>query len=108
VSIDENGQQWERCNRCCGFTKFEELLYEEPSEEFEYGRDICPKCHFAMKIGGSRRLPKEQWKDQIDPERARELAAEIRKQIDENGLKVTVVNADGMTEDASIPPKKEQ
>lgn len=42
--IDADGQQWERCNGCAEFVKIETLLYEQPSEEFKYGRDLCPTC----------------------------------------------------------------
>jgi hypothetical protein len=106
--IDDDGQQWERCNRCCGFTKIEELQYEERSEEFKYGRDICSPCYFSMLIGGPKTLPKEQWKDQLSEERAREISAQVRKDIDAHGLKVTTHHADGTITDDSIPPKEQQ
>ena len=103
--IDEDGQQWERCNRCAGFTKFQDLQYEEPSEQFEYGRSTCPSCYFAMLIGGPKTLPKECWKDQLSEEEARRISEEVTRNIDLYGLKVTTVNADGTTTDDSIPPK---
>lgn len=106
--IDENGQQWERCNRCAGFTKFEDLQYEERSEQFEYGRDICPSCYMDMLIGGPKTLPKEKWKDQIDPDRAKELRAQIHQQIAEHGMQVTTYHADGTITDDSIPPREKQ
>jgi hypothetical protein len=49
--IDENGQQWEKCKntrrngKFCGeFVKIETLFYAEPTKEFPYGRDLCPRC----------------------------------------------------------------
>jgi hypothetical protein len=42
--IDKNGQQWEHCNACGAWVKFQDLAYEPPSEEHKYGRDLCPKC----------------------------------------------------------------
>ena len=42
--IDENGTQWEKCNRCLQFVDINELCYEQPSEQYEYGRDLCPGC----------------------------------------------------------------
>lgn len=42
--IDERGQQWEHCNACTNFVRIQDLLYEQPSEKFEHGRDICPTC----------------------------------------------------------------
>lgn len=47
--VDEHGQQWERCNKCGGWEKFEFLGYEPPTEEFKYGRDLCRKCTPAPK-----------------------------------------------------------
>jgi len=48
--IDEYGQ-WEHCNVCNDFVLIQNLEYEPPSEEYEYGRMIGPCC-----IG----LPKEE------------------------------------------------
>jgi hypothetical protein len=49
--IDENGQQWEKCKNtkkngkyCGDFVLIDTLYYEEPTEEFPYGRDLCPAC----------------------------------------------------------------
>lgn len=42
--IDSDGQQWERCNGCTEFVEIERLKYEPPSDEFKYGRDLCPDC----------------------------------------------------------------
>ena len=39
--IDSDGQQWEHCNACGEMVEIETLLYEEKSEEFKYGRDLC-------------------------------------------------------------------
>jgi hypothetical protein len=41
--IDEDGQ-WEHCNVCTEFVLIQELLYEQPSERFPFGRDICEPC----------------------------------------------------------------
>lgn len=54
--IDENGQQWERCNGCGDFERIEALAYEEPSKEFEYGRDLCQNCVFDLARGLTARL----------------------------------------------------
>lgn len=42
--IDENGQQWERCNRCSDWVRFQELHFEEPSDAYDCGRDLCGDC----------------------------------------------------------------
>lgn len=42
--IDDDGQQWERCNGCGEYVPIESLRYEQPSEKFEYGRDLCADC----------------------------------------------------------------
>lgn len=52
--VDEHGQQWERCNGCSEWVKIQKLEYEQPSERYPYGRDLCFTC--AMKVvlnGGS-------------------------------------------------------
>jgi hypothetical protein len=45
--IDKRGQQWETCvcNSCGKLVKLQELKYERPSKEHEYGRDLCLKCY---------------------------------------------------------------
>jgi len=42
--IDTDGTQWERCNGCGEFVNMDDLRYEQPSEKFKYGRDLCIKC----------------------------------------------------------------
>jgi hypothetical protein len=42
VIID--GVQYERCNGCGKFVWIDTLKYEEPSEQYEYGRDLCYWC----------------------------------------------------------------
>lgn len=42
--IDADGTQWEHCVHCRAFININELLYESPSEQFKYGRDLCWKC----------------------------------------------------------------
>lgn len=42
--IDRNGVQWERCNNCLAFVKIQALGYEQPSEQYPHGRDLCPRC----------------------------------------------------------------
>jgi len=42
--IDKNGQQWERCNKCGKWVKFEKLKYGEKTIEFPFGRDLCSNC----------------------------------------------------------------
>jgi hypothetical protein len=106
--IDKNGQQWERCNRCAGFVEIESLLYEDASEEFDYGRDICSPCYFAMLIGGPKTLPKEQWKDQLSEEEGKRIAAQVSADIKKHGLRVLTYNADGTITDDSIPPEEEE
>jgi len=41
--IDEHGQ-WEHCNSCGEFVLIQDLAYEQPSKQYEYGRDLCKKC----------------------------------------------------------------
>jgi len=105
--IDEEGQ-WERCNRCAGFTLIDDLLYEQPSEEFEYGRDICRPCNLAMMLGLSRTLPKEQWKDQLSADEAKRISDQVKRDIELHGMKVEVHHADGTITDESIPPKEKK
>lgn len=42
--IDENGQQWEHCNECGKWVKIQNLRYEQPTHQHEYGRDLCQSC----------------------------------------------------------------
>ena len=46
--IDEYGQ-WEHCNECGEFVLIQDLLYEQPSEKFPYGRDLCSDCEKKEK-----------------------------------------------------------
>lgn len=39
-----NGIQYEHCNGCGAWVKIDDLQYEQPSEEFPYGRDLGPCC----------------------------------------------------------------
>lgn len=41
--IDEHGQ-WEHCHVCNEFVLIQDLLYEQPSERFGCGRDLCAEC----------------------------------------------------------------
>lgn len=45
--IDENGVQWERCNSCSNFVRFDLLFFEQPSERYEFGRDLCEDCFYG-------------------------------------------------------------
>lgn len=45
--IDENGIQWERCNSCIQFVNIDDMLYEQPTVDFEFGRDLCPDCYYC-------------------------------------------------------------
>ena len=103
--IDEDGVQWERCNRCAGFTRFENLCYEEPTDEFRFGRDLCEDCVNAMLNGGPTILPTDQLRDQLSQEESERIHREVEENIDKFGLKVFVYNADGTVTDESIPPK---
>lgn len=51
--IGSDGIQWERCNHCGGWEKIDELRYEQPSEKYDCGRDICRKC--AKLLGITKR-----------------------------------------------------
>ncbi len=42
--IMEDGRQFERCNRCGEFELLQNLVYEEPTETYECGRDLCQVC----------------------------------------------------------------
>jgi len=54
--IDEDGQQWEHCHACGGWEQIELLTYEEPTEEFEYGRDLCVPCWLYPETREARRI----------------------------------------------------
>lgn len=45
--IDEYGQ-WEKCNRCGKFVLIQKLCYEEPTPEYEHGRDLCRPCMLVL------------------------------------------------------------
>lgn len=76
--IDENGQQWEKCNSCLQFVAIQDLEYEQPSEEFKYGRDLCWGCFSGEKspeqisadIAEYERWQKEEGQKLIDEVRA--------------------------------------
>lgn len=42
--IDSNGVQWEHCNECQKYVRIDRLLYERPSADHKYGRDLCKAC----------------------------------------------------------------
>lgn len=42
VVID--GQQWENCNGCGTFTKFQDLGYLKPTPVWNCGLDLCVRC----------------------------------------------------------------
>jgi hypothetical protein len=42
--IDENGDQWEACNRCGRLAHINTLRYEPASEKHPCGRDLCKQC----------------------------------------------------------------
>jgi hypothetical protein len=42
--LDSNGVQWEHCNACTQWVPIQRLLYEPPSAEYPYGRDLCREC----------------------------------------------------------------
>lgn len=42
--VDKDGVQWERCSCCSTFKRLDNLGYEPPSAEYEYGRDMCIAC----------------------------------------------------------------
>lgn len=48
--IDSKGQQWERCNRCGRYVKFQSLRYERKSVKYQYGRDLCGRCYRITSI----------------------------------------------------------
>lgn len=48
--VDDNGVQWERCNECSKWVRYEELRYKEPSAEHQHGRDLCPRCEVALRL----------------------------------------------------------
>ena len=41
--IDDQGQ-WEHCNECGKWVLIQNLRYEQPSEQFKCGRDLCMSC----------------------------------------------------------------
>jgi hypothetical protein len=90
--IDEDGQQWERCNGCARFVRFEELKYEQPTTRFRYGRDLCRACWPLSRANPGCPI-------ELDPETVR-LDAEAKRKIDESmrGKKWAFKdNADGST-----------
>lgn len=48
--VDLDGQQWERCNECSKWVKYEDLKYAEPTPEHKHGRDLCPRCEVAQRL----------------------------------------------------------
>ena len=42
--IDSKGQ-WEHCNGCGKLVIIEHLNYEEPSAQYQHGRDLCDTCY---------------------------------------------------------------
>jgi hypothetical protein len=70
--IDDDGQQWERCNGCGGFVEIETLAYEKPSAEFEYGRDLCVDCVFDLKRGNTVRMQARLSRNKAEKKRVAE------------------------------------
>ena len=64
--ILENGEQWEHCNACGGWCLIDDLYYEEPSEKYEYGRDLCPPCHDEPSTQEVRRVAVEEERVKVD------------------------------------------
>jgi hypothetical protein len=83
--IDKDGTQWERCNGCTRYVNIDDLLYDPPSEEFKYGRDLCRVCYLKV-LGGIEPTP--------DPAAvaARQKAADdYRRKMEGKELKFTQV-----------------
>lgn len=47
--IDNNGVQWEHCNECTNYVRIDLLMYEQPSADHKYGRDLCKTCSERSK-----------------------------------------------------------
>lgn len=41
--IGEDGVQWERANCCGKWVRVERLVYEAPTPQYPFGRDLCAK-----------------------------------------------------------------
>lgn len=47
--IDDNGQQWEHCNRCVKLFRFPQSLgYQKPNTQYPHGRMLCVHCVDAV------------------------------------------------------------
>ena len=44
--VMENGQQWERCNICGEYVKFEKLKYIPKSKKYPIGADSCKNYYY--------------------------------------------------------------
>jgi hypothetical protein len=47
--LDEDGTQWEHCNRCGTWVRIQDLVYEKPTVKYTYGRDLCSQCSKVTK-----------------------------------------------------------
>jgi hypothetical protein len=111
--IDENGQQWERCNECAKFVKIETLRYEQPSTEYPCGRDLCARCGSGKPRGKKMLVTFEDGKlttkrileDQLSAEEAKRIRDEVRENVKKFGIQVRTMNLDGSWTDNSIPPE---
>ncbi len=95
--IDDNGQQWEHCNACYKYVRIDRLMYEPPSSEHEYGRDLCPQCakHVENAMGTMQQLQttgdsKMQSKIKLHPsitiDRLMQLSGENENDLGTNGI----------------------
>lgn len=68
VIID--GVQWEHCTNCAKWVRIDNLGYEPPTPEHEYGRDLCIACcNAAPDIEAI--IPAQSWLpvfDEVEPE----------------------------------------
>ena len=48
--IMADGRQWECCNECGSCEEIQNLVYEEKSEKYPYGRDLCRVCAKRLQL----------------------------------------------------------
>lgn len=76
--IDEDGQQWEHCNGCTKFIRIEDLLYEQPTMKYRYGRDLCPPCRELSKANPGCDIQPDPGEVALREKVARELEESMR------------------------------
>lgn len=50
---DASGTWWKRCMGCGEWVSYDELRYEDPSDEAPYGKDLGPCCAPDLPVAGT-------------------------------------------------------